>query len=50
MAIKTFPHAVIYNGVFYPANTPVDMKESEPVKPTEKKAVEKDDKRAGRKA
>lgn len=24
---KTFDHAVIYNGVLYPANTPIKVKE-----------------------
>lgn len=26
MATKIFDHAVIYNGVFYPANTPIEDK------------------------
>ena len=25
--VKKFDHAVIYNGVFYPANTPIEVKE-----------------------
>lgn len=25
--VKTFDHAVIYNGVLYPANTPIEVKE-----------------------
>lgn len=38
MAKKTFDHAVIYGGVFYPANTPIeikDKKKSEGKKQTE---------------
>lgn len=46
---KTYPHAVIYNGVFYPANTPI--KGEKPIipnagqveKPKTKKAVKKND-------
>ena len=51
---KIFDHAVIYNGVFYPANTPIEVKDVKttneknseddtPKKPT-KKAVGKNDK------
>lgn len=47
---KTYPHAVIYGGVFYPANTPIEVVEKEDVsekkeapKKTTKKAVAKDD-------
>ena len=29
--IKTFDHAVIYNGVLYPANTPIEVKEAKAV-------------------
>ena len=45
---KVYDHAVIYNGVLYPANTPIEVKEEKPVKtetvkkPT-KKAVKSDD-------
>lgn len=41
--VKTFDHAVIYNGVFYPPNTPIEEKEPE------KKAVVENDKRTTRK-
>lgn len=27
MSKKTFNYAVIYNGVFYPANTPIEIKD-----------------------
>lgn len=47
---KTFPHAVIYGGVFYPANTPIKVAEEkatsskmEQVEKPTKKAVKKDD-------
>lgn len=40
MAYKTFDHAVIYDGKFYPANTPVKVKD---VKPATKKAVKRND-------
>lgn len=43
MASKKFDHAVIYDGVFYYANTPIKVKD-ENEKPV-KKAVKKDDKR-----
>jgi hypothetical protein len=36
MATKKYPHAVIYNGVFYPANTEIEVKEK-----AEEKAPEK---------
>lgn len=44
---KVYDHAVIYNGVLYPANTPIEVKEEKPKaetakKPT-KKAVKNDD-------
>ena len=48
MAIKTFPYAVIYDGILYPANTKVDVKET--AETNEKKAVNKNDKGTGRKA
>ena len=54
---KTFPHAVIYNGVFYPANTEIKVAEEKATvditvdkavdetvaKPKPKKAVKKND-------
>ena len=42
---KTYPHAVIYNGVFYPANTPIEVveKKQETAAKTTKKAVKKND-------
>lgn len=48
MAIKNFPYAVIWNGKFIPANTPVqeEVKANEP----KKKAVRKNDKRTNRKS
>lgn len=43
---KVYDHAVIYDGVYYPANTPIEVKEEKTVetgkKPT-KKAVKSDD-------
>lgn len=54
MANKTFPYAVIYDGKFYPANTPIKVAEPEKkeqvAKPTNKKAVTNDDKGTSRKA
>ena len=44
MATKTFKHAVIYNGQFYPANTPVQVKD----KP--EKSGGKDDAKSGGKS
>lgn len=45
----TFDHAVIYNGVFYPANTEIEAKEpKKEAKPTEK-AVSENDGRASKK-
>lgn len=41
---KVFDYAVIYNGVFYPANTPIEDKEPE------KEAVTKSDKRTSKKS
>lgn len=32
MSTLTFPYAVIYNGVFYSANTPIEVPEEEPEK------------------
>lgn len=62
MATKTYDHAVIYNGKFYPANTPVpvaetteekvDISDTETVaeEATEEKAVKQNaNKRTGRK-
>lgn len=46
MAIKTYPHAVIYDGIYYPANTEIKVKEE---KPTET-VVKKNDKGTSRKA
>lgn len=46
MAVKTFDHAVIYNGVLYPAKSPITIKEEK--KPEEKKAVIKNDRGAGK--
>lgn len=52
MATKKFPYAVVYNGKFYPANTPIvdETEVKETSTPTEKKAVNKNDKRTSRKA
>lgn len=30
MAIKTYPHAVIWHGELIPANTPIEVKEEKP--------------------
>ncbi len=38
---KKFDHAVIYDGVFYPANTPIKVKEAP--KKTAQKGGAKDD-------
>ncbi|MGN1456954.1 MAG: hypothetical protein ACI4XP_03245 [Acutalibacteraceae bacterium] len=43
--VKTFDHAVIYNGVLYSANTPIEF--AEPKK--EENEVSANDKRTGRK-
>lgn len=44
---KVYDHAVIYNGVLYPANTPIEVKEekakTEATKKPAKKAVKADD-------
>lgn len=64
MATKSYDHAVIYNGKFYPANTPVpvaeeateekvDISDTEAVaeEATEEKAVKQNaNKRTGRKS
>ena len=47
---KTYPHAVIYNGVFYPPDTPIEVKKEKAAtpekettaKPKAKKAVKND--------
>lgn len=47
--MKVYDHAVIYNGVFYPANTPIEVKEATSSKkeqvepPTKKKGGVKND-------
>ena len=52
---KVYDHAVIYNGVLYPANTPIEVKEEKatvseketvetPKKPAKKGGVKNDDK------
>lgn len=48
MAKKTFSHAVIWNGQFVPANTPIEIVEDD--KKTTKTGGEKDDKGTSRKA
>lgn len=40
MTTKTFSHAVIYKGVFYPANTPIKVEEVKETKPTEESVEE----------
>ena len=37
---KTYPHAVIYNGVYYPPDTPIEVKEEEAATPEEETAEE----------
>lgn len=49
MATKKFPHAVIYNGTLYAANTEIVVKDAEE-KDAAKKAVTKNEKGTGRKA
>ena len=44
METVKFDHAVIYNGVLYPANTPIEVKTEKP----EKKAVVENDKRTNK--
>lgn len=46
---KIFEHAVIYNGVFYPPNTPIEDEEVAKNVTTEKAVVE-NDKRTVRKS
>ena len=46
MEIKTFPHAVIWNGEIVPANTPIEVKEKETV--VEEKQEEKPKKRGAK--
>lgn len=41
MAIKTFSHAVVYNGKFYPANTPIKVRDVKSETPAPTKAKEK---------
>lgn len=52
---KVYDHSVFYNGVLYPANTPIEVKEEKadvannattetPKKPTKKGGVKNDDK------
>ena len=50
MAIKKFPHAVIYDGVFYPANTEIIVKEEvkETIPEKETVAEEKPKKRGAK--
>ena len=45
---KTYDHAVIYNGVLYPANTPIEDKAEKGVKKTasEKGGAKKNDDKA----
>lgn len=43
---KTYDHAVIYGGKFYPANTPIEIKETAKAEKPTKKAVDKNDNRA----
>lgn len=32
---KTYPHAVIYNGVYYPPDTPIEVEEEKAATPEE---------------
>ena len=50
MAKKTYPHAVIYGGVLYPANTPIEIKKPKADEPTSEEAVKKDDEGTSRKS
>lgn len=51
MAQKTFPYSVIYNGVLYAANAPIEVKEQKATapkagatkKPTKKAGVKNDE-------
>ena len=49
---KTYGYAVIYNGVFYPANTPIEETEREPEKTDkqEKEPVKKNVRRSSAKS
>ena len=49
MAVKTFPYAVIYDGVFYPANTEITVKEVKEEKKQEETPVEEKPKKRGAK-
>ena len=46
--VKTFDHAVIYNGVFYAAGAEITVKEPKAKKEPEKEAVTKNDNRTGK--
>lgn len=46
MAVKKYDHAVIYDGVFYPAFTEIPVKEETP----KEKTVKKNDKGTGTKS
>lgn len=55
MAKIKFDHAAIYNGVFYPANTEIEVKEPKKAKAPEttepkKETVKSDEKRTSRSA
>lgn len=50
MEIKTFDHAVIYNGTFYPANTPIKVADKEKEETPVKKGVKQNDKGTNRKS
>lgn len=47
MAKVKFDHAVIYNGVFYPADTEIEVKEPKKAEP-KKEAVTKNDDRTSK--
>lgn len=47
---KVYDHAVIYNGVFYSADTPIEVETAEVVKPEPKAVKENADKQTGRKS
>jgi hypothetical protein len=47
--VKTYDHAVIYNGVFYPANTPIDVEEEKAETADEKAGKANDNSKRGRK-
>lgn len=42
---KVYDHAVIYNGVFYPANTPIEVEEPKKSEKPEKKGGVKNDRK-----